>query len=188
MFNQITGICVFQLFHLSEEVFCSSKAKQCPEDKYYNPKIHNCTDCPSGYYGPNCSNSCRYPLYGVKCQEECHCPKKTCDPVFGFLDYGLDGHDYDNGLQVIIGLSFRIGVVLVIAAFLVITVANGRFYTRHIRENAHYIGSAMTEHSITTDMYKPPESSTRYCSESEPTNSGVYMLAGTRRYETVNLQ
>lgn len=31
----------------------------------------------------------------------------------------------------------------------------------------------MTEHTITNGMYKPPESSTRYCGESKPTDSGV---------------
>lgn len=60
-----------------------------------------------------------------------------------------------------------------IAAFLVITVANRRFFTRHIRENAHFIGSEMTEHTLTNDIYKPPESSTRFCGENEPTDSGV---------------
>lgn len=105
------------------------------------------------------------------------------DIVFPFL-----GHHNDNGLQLIIGLTVGIGVVLVIAAFLVINIANRRFYTRHIRENAHYIGSVVTEHSITTDMYKPPESSNHYCIENEATDSGLYMLAGTLRYEHVNLQ
>uniref|UniRef100_A0A8W8MIT1 Uncharacterized protein n=1 Tax=Magallana gigas TaxID=29159 RepID=A0A8W8MIT1_MAGGI len=83
MFNQLTSICV--LFYLNAEVFCSS-----PSDKYYNPKIHNCTDCPSGYYGSNCSNSCRYPSYGVDCQEECQCAKKACDHVFGCSSYELN--------------------------------------------------------------------------------------------------
>lgn len=80
------------------------------------------------------------------------------------------------------------GAVLIIAAFLVINKANRRFYTRHIRANAHYIGSLVTEHSITTDMYKPPESSNHYCIENEATDSGVYMLAGTLPYEHVNFQ
>lgn len=48
-------------------------------------------DCLSGYYGSNCSNSCRYPSYGVDCQEECHCPKKVCDHVFGCSNYVLNG-------------------------------------------------------------------------------------------------
>lgn len=72
------------------------------------------------------------------------------------------GHYNDKGLQLIIGLSVGIGIVLVIAAFLVITVANRKFYARHIRENAHYFGSVVREHSIATDMYTLPESSIRY--------------------------
>lgn len=47
--------------------------------------------CPSGYYGSNCSISCRYPNYGVECQEECHCPKKACDHVFGCSNNELNG-------------------------------------------------------------------------------------------------
>lgn len=105
--------------------------------------------------------------------------------IFLFL-----GHYNDKGLLLIICLSVGIGVVLVIAAFLVINVSNRRFYTRLIKENAFYVGSVMTEHSLTTDMYKPPESSTSYCGESEAVDSGVNMLAiaSTRRYETVNLE
>uniref|UniRef100_K1QB98 Receptor-type tyrosine-protein phosphatase kappa n=1 Tax=Magallana gigas TaxID=29159 RepID=K1QB98_MAGGI len=70
--------------------------------------------CPSGYYGSNCWYSCRYPGYGVECQKECHCPKKACNHVIGCLDYALDGHHNDNGLQLIIGLTVGIGVVLIV--------------------------------------------------------------------------
>lgn len=52
--------------------------------------------CPSGYYGSNCSDSCRYPNYGVECQEECLCPKKVCDHVFGCLDYAFDGKERER--------------------------------------------------------------------------------------------
>lgn len=52
--------------------------------------------CPSGYYGSNCSNSCRYPSYGVECQEECHCLKKACDHVIGCLDYAFDGKERER--------------------------------------------------------------------------------------------
>lgn len=57
--------------------------------------------CPSGYYGSNCSNSCRYPSYGVECQEECHCLKKACDHVIGCLDYAFDGkeRERENGKE-----------------------------------------------------------------------------------------
>lgn len=96
-----------------------------------------------------------------------------CSILYSVDGFSLLGHDNVKGLQLIICLPVGIGVVLVIAAFLVITVANRRFFTRHIKENAHYIGSVITEHCITTDMYKPPESSTRFCGENEPTDSGV---------------
>lgn len=96
-----------------------------------------------------------------------------CSILYSFCGFSLLGHDNVKGLQLIICLSIGIEVILVIAAFLVITVANRRFYTRHIRENAHHVGSVITEHTIANDMYKPPESSTRYCGESKPTDSGA---------------
>lgn len=96
-----------------------------------------------------------------------------CSILYSFGGFSLLGHDNVKELQLIIRLSVGIGDVPVIGAFLVITVANRRFYTRYIRENARFIGSVMTEHTITNDMYKPPESSTRYCGESKPTDSGV---------------
>lgn len=96
-----------------------------------------------------------------------------CSILYSFCGFSLLVHDNVKGLQLIICLSVGIGVILVIAAFLVITVANRRFYTKHIRENAHHVGSVITEHTIANDMYKPPESSTCYCGESKPTDSGA---------------
>ncbi|XP_065927976.1 uncharacterized protein [Magallana gigas] len=188
MLNLMTGICIFQLFYFSADVFCMSNAIQCKVDKYYNPNKHNCTDCLPGYYKTNCSDPCRYPNYGLRCQKECNCPEKSCHHVFGCPDHKLDGSYNDNGVQLIIGLSVGFGVVLVIAAFLVINIANRRFYTRHIRANARYIGSVVTEHSLTANIYKPKESYSCHCNGSEATDSSVYTLAGTLRYEHMNLE
>lgn len=191
MVNQITGMHIFQLLYLYAEIirlFSLSIATQCRYDKYYNTKIHNCTDCLPGYYGLNCRESCRYPNYGVKCQEGCNCSQIACNHIIGCLDNALDEHDNNNGHLLIIGLSVGIGVALIIVAFFIITARNRRLYTRQIRENAHYIGSVVTEHSMTTNMYNPSEPCSRHCSESEATDSGVYMLAGTLRYEHINLE
>lgn len=42
-------------------------------------------DCPSGYYGPFCSEKCRYPNYGIKCQSECLCEEQHCNHITGCL-------------------------------------------------------------------------------------------------------
>lgn len=84
----------------------------------------------------------------------------------------------DSDLAIIIGFSVGFGVVVLIAAFFIITITNRRFYTRHLRENAHYIGSVVTEHTISTN-YRPPEQNTIHCDNNEPTDGGIYMLAST---------
>lgn len=82
----------------------------------------------------------------------------------------------------IIGLSLGFGIVLMIVAFFVITVANRKFYMRQIRENAHYVGSVVTEHSSTTNnLDRSPGPYTRYCGASEITDSSIYMLASSLR-------
>lgn len=43
--------------------------------------------CDTGYYGPNCSLSCRYPSYGADCQVECKCVQDLCNHISG-CDYG----------------------------------------------------------------------------------------------------
>lgn len=48
-------------------------------------------DCLPGYYKTNCSDPCRYPNYGLRCQKECNCPEKSCHHVFGCPDHKLDG-------------------------------------------------------------------------------------------------
>lgn len=65
--------------------------KICNELKFISAHLFLFLDCPSGYYGSNCSNSCRYPSYGVECQEKCQCAKKACDHVFGCSSYELNG-------------------------------------------------------------------------------------------------
>lgn len=74
----------------------------------------------------------------------------------------------------IIGLSVGFGILLMIVAFVVITTANRKFYTRHIRENAHYVGSVMTEQSITSTLYRPVDlACTGHCTAVDASDSGI---------------
>nr|XP_034315597.1 uncharacterized protein LOC109618524 [Crassostrea gigas] len=158
---------------------------QCPDDKYFHLITKTCTDCTPGYYGPNCTIPCRYPGYGPECQKKCSCNMIVCSHVNGCSEYNLDGHESttsNHDLPLIIGLSLGLGIVLMIVVFVVITVANRKFYTRNIRENAHSVGSVVTEHSSTTNnLDRTPEPYASYCSASEATESSIYMLASSCR-------
>lgn len=77
----------------------------------------------------------------------------------------------------IIGLSVGFGILLMIVAFVVYTTAKRKFYTRHIRENAHYVGSVMTEKSITSTLYRPVDlACTGHCSAVDASDSGIKCL------------
>lgn len=45
-------------------------------------------DCPSGFYGVNCSNVCSTPYYGVGCAMKCECV--PCDRIYGCLLFTTD--------------------------------------------------------------------------------------------------
>lgn len=72
----------------------------------------------------------------------------------------------DSDLAAVIGFSVGFGVMVLIAAFCIITITNRRFYTRHQRENAHYVGSVVTKHTIFTN-YRPTEQYTILCENHE---------------------
>ena len=39
--------------------------------------------CIIGFNGPNCSDACVYPGYGIDCQLECKCTKSLCSHIDG---------------------------------------------------------------------------------------------------------
>lgn len=39
--------------------------------------------CKPGFYGNNCSRSCKYPHFGAGCQHVCKCPEEECDFSIG---------------------------------------------------------------------------------------------------------
>lgn len=84
----------------------------------------------------------------------------------------------DSNLALVIGCSVGLGVVMVIEAFLIITITNRRFFTRCLRENTHYVGSVVTEHTFCTN-HRPPEQYTIICDNNDPTDGGIYMLGST---------
>ena len=47
-------------------------------------------ECLPGFYGSNCSESCRYPNYGNGCQQKCYCAEQNCHAVIGCHEFGKD--------------------------------------------------------------------------------------------------
>eukprot|EP00105_Crassostrea_gigas_P017920 XP_011435873.1 PREDICTED: uncharacterized protein LOC105334206 isoform X2 [Crassostrea gigas] len=173
---------------LCSSLDCKRNAKEkCQEDCHWIEINNTCIDCPLGFYGRHCSSQCRYPNFGKHCQQDCsHCEKEVCNASFGCLTKDKEETSPDSDLALVIGFSVGFGVVMVIAAFFIITITNRRFYTRHLRENAHYVGSVVTEHTISTN-HRPLEQYTILCDNNEPTDGGIYMLASTLRYENVRV-
>ncbi|XP_061194943.1 cell death abnormality protein 1-like [Saccostrea echinata] len=50
---------------------------------YWNKDSKVCTECKRGFFGHDCSNPCRYPNYGKRCQKECNCTEDFCDIAVG---------------------------------------------------------------------------------------------------------
>lgn len=40
-------------------------------------------DCTTGFHGPTCGQTCRYPSYGIKCQSKCSCEEQQCSHITG---------------------------------------------------------------------------------------------------------
>lgn len=40
-------------------------------------------ECPIGYYGPHCNESCPFPSYGVFCRLRCTCGIRYCHNAYG---------------------------------------------------------------------------------------------------------
>lgn len=39
--------------------------------------------CKDGYTGPKCTLRCRYPSFGIKCQQLCDCAEVFCNSTTG---------------------------------------------------------------------------------------------------------
>lgn len=44
--------------------------------------LHN-SDCGPGYIDGLCDGKCRYPSFGIGCQDECWCEEYKCNPANG---------------------------------------------------------------------------------------------------------
>ncbi|XP_062581454.1 uncharacterized protein LOC134243240 isoform X1 [Saccostrea cucullata] len=57
----------------------------CPYDQILDNKKNICKACESGYFGVNCSLTCRFPSFGDDCQQQCYCTQQYCHPSKGCI-------------------------------------------------------------------------------------------------------
>ncbi|XP_062573235.1 multiple epidermal growth factor-like domains protein 11 isoform X2 [Saccostrea cucullata] len=57
----------------------------CCLNYYWNEIFQNCSECPAGFTGLNCSVMCGYPSYGEKCEKSCECLQEDCNFQLGCL-------------------------------------------------------------------------------------------------------
>nr|XP_022294538.1 platelet endothelial aggregation receptor 1-like [Crassostrea virginica] len=60
--------------------------ENCLVDCFWSKVENRCTDCALGYQGPKCTLPCRYPNYGIGCQQKCDCESKNCNPLSGCFE------------------------------------------------------------------------------------------------------
>lgn len=49
----------------------------------FNKVKNTCVECPSGFYGLQCNESCPFPSYGVSCRLYCTCEIHQCNNING---------------------------------------------------------------------------------------------------------
>ncbi|XP_056014745.1 uncharacterized protein LOC125676099 isoform X5 [Ostrea edulis] len=122
--------CVYEYFH-----FINTQ-KTCPENYRFSVSKEKCIECEDGYLGLNCSLSCRFPSYGDDCQSLCQCRLELCSHISGCA-YDADNEEDDGSSKNILLSVLAICVIfIIIGAFVVISRANRKFFTRHLRNMA----------------------------------------------------
>nr|XP_034315625.1 scavenger receptor class F member 1-like [Crassostrea gigas] len=79
------------MFHCN--IFADGKCvgstfQPCCTDYIWNEEMGKCVRCMAGFYGVNCTKTCRYPSYGTDCQQKCYCAEYQCHVIIGCVDIG----------------------------------------------------------------------------------------------------
>ncbi|XP_062581445.1 uncharacterized protein LOC134243231 [Saccostrea cucullata] len=85
---------LFMMFSVGSSINqCSNTSvKSCCSDFMWNERLKSCTKCSVGYFGVNCTGTCRYPNYGKDCQLRCYCDKMYCNASLGCI-FSADERD-----------------------------------------------------------------------------------------------
>ena len=100
--------------------------------------------------------------------------------LFSFIkgiENDLENKDHLLAISIPVGFS----VVIVIAVFIVITIANRRFFMGHMRQNALYVGSVVAEHCVSTHICRP-EQPTSF----SDSNNDIYSVANSLQRPNVS--
>ncbi|XP_052679505.1 multiple epidermal growth factor-like domains protein 10 [Crassostrea angulata] len=60
-------------------------SKNCLINEYKDG--NNCKECPAGYFGLNCSQTCVLPSYGIACSERCNTSCLLCHHIKGCISF-----------------------------------------------------------------------------------------------------
>ncbi|XP_062597993.1 cell death abnormality protein 1-like [Saccostrea cucullata] len=73
-------------FQCCKEGKCIVSFKGCCPDTIWDQSKGECVDCPLGFFGEFCNESCHYPFYGKYCKDKCNCGNQSCDNIDGCID------------------------------------------------------------------------------------------------------
>lgn len=62
-----------------------SSRLDCCSGYMFNKTQKRCVECPSGYHGLHCNESCPFPSFGVFCRLRCTCKIHQCNNINGCL-------------------------------------------------------------------------------------------------------
>ncbi|XP_062581429.1 uncharacterized protein LOC134243214 [Saccostrea cucullata] len=98
--------------------FLTVSPKSCPPDKIWDEKRQICKNCVSGYFGVNCSRTCRFPSFGDDCQQQCYCTPKYCHPSKGCI-FTYE-KDLDNRVTHTYVSNILLGIIVLLLTLLVV--------------------------------------------------------------------
>ena len=93
------------------------------------------------------------------------------------IENDLENKDHLLAISIPVGFGF----VIVIAVFIVITIANRRFFMGHMRQNALYVGSSVAQQCVSTHIYRPEQPTSL-----SDSNNDIYSVANSLRRPNVS--
>ena len=94
---------------------------------------------------------------------------------------GIENDPENKDHLLAIGIPVGFGVVIVIAVFIVITIANRRFFMGHMRQNALYVGSVVAQQCVSTHICRPEQPTSL-----SDSNNDIYSVANSLRRPNVS--